>query len=509
MEDGSGKHLTRRKFLKLSLAAAALAAFSPFSARLQDQTLSSPGFIPTTGISPDIPAPPVNSTQAHAYSPSTLLAANRMTFGALPADLDWIEANGVDAFIEEQLAYNQIDDHLLDQRLQGLTSLSQSPSAQPPDAGVNVLLELQQASTLRAVYSQRQLYELMVDFWSNHFNIDNPQGSDAILKTVDDRDVVRRFAMGSFRDLLGASAHSPAMLVYLDNNTNLGGLPNENYARELMELHTIGVNGGFTEKDVIEVAHAFTGWTFKKDIAGKPIVGTFNFFLPVHDQNSKVILGQNLPPYGGEKDGEKVLDILANMPACATFISTKLARRFISDNPPDSVIQLGAAAFQKSKGDIQATLGAILHSQDFKSSSGLKMKRPFEYVVSALRVLNAETDAGVAIQSHITRMGQPLFSWSSPDGFPDLAAAWVNPGGMLARWNFAQALTGNMLNGTKVDLPSMVSETGNMVDDLAQAILAGPLLSGIVNVFTPFNGPKKLPGLAALLIASPQFQMRG
>lgn len=510
MGNGSDNRLTRRKFLKLSLAVAAMAAFSPFNVTLEHQKTWSPVSVTPTSVSPDSLVPTSNkSFEGRAYSALTLLAANRLTYGARPADLDWIEANGVDAFIEEQLAFDQIDDSPLNQRLQELSSLTQSATGQPPDARANVLLELQQAATLRAVYSQRQLYELMVDFWTNHFNIDNPLGTDAILKTIDDREVVRKFGMGNFRDLLGASAHSPAMLVYLDNNANLKGLPNENYARELMELHTIGVNAGFTEKDVIEVARAFTGWTITKELNHNPIVGTFNFLLSIHDEELKDILGHHLTPYGGEKDGEKVLDILASMPACASFISARLVRRFISDNPPDSAIQLGAAAFQKSQGDISATLGAILHSPDFKSSFGLKLKRPFEYAVSALRVLNAETDAGIPIQSYIARMGQPLFSWPLPDGYPDSAAAWVNTGGMLARWNFAQALSANTLNGTQVDLKALVSQTDNMVDALSQAILARPLPPGMAEVFKPFNDPKQLPGVIALLIASPQFQARG
>jgi uncharacterized protein (DUF1800 family) len=502
-------HLSRRKFLKLSLAAVALTAFTPFSDRLQSQRNQSTGSTATTVASLDNQVTPTPSPESRLYSPTTLLAANRLTFGAQQADLDWIEANGVDAFIEEQLAFEQIDDSQLKQRLQGFSTLAQLPGSPLPSANVNVLLELQQGTTLRAVYSQRQLYELMVDFWTNHFNIDNPLGGADILKTVDDRDVIRRFAMGNFRDLLGASAHSPAMLLFLDNTVNLKGMPNENYARELMELHTIGVNGGFTEKDVVEVARAFTGWTVADKKNDKPVVGSFEFLLSSHDEDPKDILGHHLTPYLGANDGERVLDILANLPACAEFISTRLARWFISDSPSASVIQQGAAAFQKSQGNIRATLGAILHSQEFKYSSGLKMKRPFEYVASALRVLNAESDAGVPIQSYISRIGQPLFSWSLAGGYPDSAAAWVTTGGLLARWNFAQALSANALNGTRVDLKELTSQSGNVVAGLSQAILGRPLPPGMADVVNSIPDPKRFPEAAAFLLASPQFQVRG
>jgi uncharacterized protein (DUF1800 family) len=276
-----------------------------------------------------------------------------------------------------------------------------------------------------------------------------------------------------------------------------------------MELYTIGTNGGFTEKDVADVARSFTGWTVEQTVNKKPIVGTFTYKGIFHDLSPKVILGHRLQTSQGEKDGEAVLDILAANPACAAFISTKLAQRFISDTPPDSVVNTGAAAFQNSQGDIRATLGAILHSQEFKLSLGLKVKRPFDYAVSALRVLNAETDGANAIQSFILRMGQPLFQWPYPDGYPDTAEAWVNSGSMLARWNFAKALVSNLIPGTQVVLNPLVSKNGVMVDDLSQAILFGPLSSSALDVLKTFTDQRKIAELAALLIASPSFQLRG
>jgi uncharacterized protein (DUF1800 family) len=499
----SNKQLSRRDFLKLSLVAAAAAAFRPLP-EIDIQRINQ-AFLTTPNGRGDLPSP----ITAPKYSPLTLLAANRLTFGAKSEDLAWIELHGVDAFIEEQLAFEQIDDSAVNQSLQKLTTLSQSPSASAPSSGEDVLLELQQATLLRAVNSHRQLHELMMDFWSNHFNIYFQLPSDYILKTIDDRDVVRIFGMGKFRDLLGASAHSPAMMMYLNNNTSIAKQPNENYARELMERQTIGINGGFTEKDVAEVARAFTGWTVNQTINKKPIVGIFNYVASYHDINPKIVLGHRLP-YGQEvKDGEAVLDILANAPATAPFISARLAQRFVSDNPPDSVVKLGADAFQKSQGDIRATLGAILHSQEFKASSGLKVKRPYEFAVSALRVLNAQTDGGNTIQTFIQRMGQPLFQWPYPDGFPDTAEAWINSGSMLARWSFSKALVSNLIAGTQVNLKSLVSQKGIMADDLSQAILYSSLPAAAGDVLQSFTDQRKMTELAALFLASPFFQIRG
>ena len=497
------KQLSRRDFLKLSLVVAASAAFRPLPG-IEMQRLNE-AFYPGP-TSPENLAAPIKAPQ---YSPLTLLAANRLTFGAKTADLAWIELNGVDAFIEEQLAFEKIDDSAVSQSLTKLTTLNQSATAPAPGSDLDVLGELQQATLIRAVNSQRQLYELMVDFWTNHFNIYFQLPGDYILKTIDDRDVVRANGMGKFRDLLGASAHSPAMLISLNNDTSIAKLPNEKYARELLERQTIGIDGGFTEKDVADVARAFTGWSVAQSINKKPVVGIFDYLAINHDINPKVVLGHRLPGSQEVKDGEAVLDILAGSPACAIFISSKLAQRFIADIPPDSVVKIGADAFQKSQGDIRATLGAILHSQEFKSSTGLKVKRPFEYAVSAMRVLNAKTDGGSAIHSFIQRMGQPLFMWPYPDGYPDYAEAWINSGSMLARWSFAKALVSNLINGTQVDLNSLVSAKGVMVDEMSQAILYKSLPSGALDVLQSFTDPKKMPQLAALLIASPFFQVRG
>src|SRR5262249_33774848 len=302
---------------------------------------------------------------------------------------------------------------------------AQTPAPKPTPTPKNpqmVVTELQPAKLLRAVYSDRQLYEVMVDFWENHFSIFANKDDDRYLLTAYDRETIRPFAMGRFRDLLGATAHSPAMLFYLDNWRSSvprpypatatrpagvdGGL-NENYARELMELHTLGVDGGYTQKDVQEIARCFTGWTIQKPNEQ----GLFLYRPGLHDDGEKMVLGHKILPGGGIADGERVLDMLAAHPATAKFIATKLARRFISDDPPQSVIDRAAAVFLKTDGSIRETLRAIITSPEFFSSVAYraKVRSPLEYVAAAFRATGAETDGDRPVLDLIGRMGQPLF----------------------------------------------------------------------------------------------------
>lgn len=340
----------------------------------------------------------------------------------------------------------------------------------PPRNPQMVVTELQRAKLLRAVYSERQLFEVMVDFWENHFNIFANKDDDRYLLTAFDRETVRPFAMGRFRDLLGATAHSPAMLYYLDNWRSSvarpypargdkpagvdGGL-NENYARELMELHTLGVNGGYTQKDVQEVARCFSGWTILKPNEQ----GLFLYRPGLHDDGEKVVLGHKILPGGGIADGERVLDILATHPSTARFIATKLARRFISDDPPAAIIDRAAAVFLKTDGSIRETLRAILTSPEFFSQSTYraKMRSPLEYTAAAMRALNAETDADPAVVNLIGRMGQALFGRITPDGYADRAEQWLSSGAMVARFNFASALATNRIKGTTINLPALLA----------------------------------------------------
>ncbi|HEY3340923.1 MAG TPA: DUF1800 domain-containing protein, partial [Anaerolineae bacterium] len=451
--------------------------------------------------------PPTTPEQAALRTPALdWLAANRLMFGPGASDLQHIDEIGLDNFIEEQLASSQPDDTALQARLQSLETLTMLPVDLAQAQRSNILLELQQATLLRAVYAKRQLFEVLVDFWTNHFNIYFQKNTDHYLKTVDDREVIRPHAMGKFRDILGASAHSPAMLVYLDNVTNRKVSSNENYGRELMELHTISVNGGYTQADVKEVARAFTGWTAQSAQGANP--GAFIYNPRMHDDDAKTILGQALPLHGGQQDGEHVLDLLAQHANCAQFIASKLARRFISDIPPASVISLGAEAFTRSAGDIKATLSAILHSDDFKHSSGQKLKRPLELIASALRGLDADTDGAAPLQNFLTQMGQPLFLWQSPDGYPDVSAAWSGADAVLARWNYGIVLGRNGLKGTQLNLNNLISNrSADPITGLSMRLFGAALPADVQRVLEPFASD--LPTLAALLVAAPIFQIRG
>ena len=372
--------------------------------------------------------------------------------------------------------------------------------------------ELQMSRILRAVYSERQLQEVMVDFWTNHFNVYAAKGADRWLLTSYDRDTIRPHTLGKFYDLLVADAQSPAMLFYLDNFQSVSPnaqLPqqrpgaarplqrlltmsnnpqqqtpqqtqqrrgiNENYARELMELHTLGVDGGYTQKDVQEVARCFTGWTIFQPRGGgaaaanlmgrdtRDGAGKFIFRPGVHDNGEKIVLGHKIPAGGGVKDGLMVLDIVAHHPSTAKFIATKLVRRFVSDEPPPALVDRVAQTFMKTDGDIREVLKTIFASPEFNSASAYraKVKRPFELAISAVRTLGVDTNGGPQFHQWIARMGQPLYGFQTPNGYSDVAENWVNTGALLERMNFALALVSNRIPGTRVDLSQFVSDLGS------------------------------------------------
>jgi uncharacterized protein (DUF1800 family) len=411
-----------------------------------------------------------------------------------------------------------------------------------------ITAELQASRILRAVYSEQQLQEVMVDFWTNHFNVFAGKGADRWLLTSYDRDTIRPNAMGKFSDLLLATAQSPAMLFYLDNFQSvsptaqldrlgdgaarrpaaqrsgllrlmMGGdrqarptppqdramdrysnglaqqrpdeakLPqpppnaqrqrrgiNENYARELMELHTLGVDGGYSQKDVQEVARCFTGWTIFAPRGGAATQAMMNgpradmlrenagkvFFNPrAHDDREKIVLGHRIPAGGGFKDGLTVLDILAHHPSTAKYVATKLVRHFVSDNPQPALVERVAASFTKSNGDIRETLRSIFFSPEFNSPDAYrsKVKRPFELTISAIRTLGGETNGGPQLHQWISRMGEPLYGFQTPNGYSDTLESWVNTGGLLERMNFGLALASNRIPGTRVDLNWFLSHS--------------------------------------------------
>ncbi len=377
----------------------------------------------------------------------------RVCFGVTAADLTALRDLGREKFVDTHLtgglpletgAQWQIDASEASFLSAGeLGDLSQD----------EIIRQMQALLLVRAVYSPNQLHERLVDFWSNHFNIYCRKENSVFRKPADELKVIRQHALSSFRDLLKASAHSPAMLGYLDNHINRKGTPNENYARELMELHSLGVHGGYTQQDVREVARCFTGWTIENRFLRAR--GTFRFDPSLHDDGPKTVLGHAIPAGGGIQDGERVLDILADHPSCATFISSKLCRYFLGDHAPSHVAR-SEQTFRRTKGDLREVVREILLSDDVLSGPPIA-KRPFDFVVSAIRETGAETDGGKAVQSRLAAMGQPLYQWPMPDGFPSETLAWT--GSMLARWNFALDLVAGKIQGTELQLDKQQRET--------------------------------------------------
>ena len=324
-----------------------------------------------------------------------------------------------------------------------------------------VARDLSEGKLLRAVYSNRQLDEVLADFWFNHFNVYLDKGADRYLVTEYERDVIRPRVLGKFKDLLEATAKSPAMLFYLDNWQSVGpdapqargkkgahGL-NENYGRELLELHTLGVDGGYTQSDVTEAARCFTGWTILQPQRG----GGFIFNSRVHDNGEKTVLGVRIPAGGGIRDGEAVLDLVARHPATARFISKKLATRFVADEPPASLVDRMAETFRKTGGDLRAVMKTMLEGKEFFSEGAYrtKLKSPLEMVASAVRSVNGEVDYAFPLANQVAQLGQPLYRKQEPTGYSNTSQEWLNSGGLLARMNFVLQLADNKIPGVKVD----------------------------------------------------------
>jgi uncharacterized protein (DUF1800 family) len=449
---------------------------------------------------------------------------NRIGFGARPGDVDRVRAMGLDKYIDQQLHPERVPDAAVAQRLAPLTTLRLSSrdiaeqieqpqidarkarkEGEPPtpqdQRANNVVLELSEQKVLRAVYSERQLQEVLTDFWFNHFNVDARKGPVRFMLPEYEREVIRPHVLGKFRDLLEADAKSPAMLFYLDNwmsadphgphpqapparvvrgpfgpmlmqppprtpakNSNAPKGLNENYARELMELHTLGVDGGYTQKDVTEVARCFTGWTIDKPRAG----GGFVFRPALHDEGQKVVLGKVIKAGGGQSDAEQVLDILSKHPSTARFIATKLVRRFVSDTPPPTLVDRAAKRFRDTDGDLREVMRTILTSPEFIAVdvNDAKTKTPFEFVASTLRVTDADVTDALPLVRTLQQLGMPLYQCQPPTGYKDTADAWVNTGALVDRMNFAVRLAANRVNGTSV----ASTETA---DDLALR-LGGP-----------------------------------
>jgi uncharacterized protein (DUF1800 family) len=322
-----------------------------------------------------------------------------------------------------------------------------------------VAQDLMAAKLFRAVYSNRELEEVLADFWYNHFNVFVEKGADRYLVTAYERDAIRPHVLGKFEDLLRATAQSPAMLFYLDNWESASpqspaaqrrklGL-NENYGRELLELHTLGVDGGYTQKDVTEVARCFTGWSIKQPQR----VAEFEFNPKMHDAGEKTVLGVRIPAGGGIDDGFKVLHLLAHHPSTARFISRQLAMRFVADDPPQTLVNRMADTFLRKDGDLRAVLKTMFDSPEFWSRGAYrsKMKSPLEMVASSLRALNADLDFTSGLDNQLNQLGEPLYRKLEPTGYSNSGRDWLNSAGLLARMNFSVALVNNKVPGVKVD----------------------------------------------------------
>jgi uncharacterized protein (DUF1800 family) len=414
-------------------------------------------------------------------------ALDRLAFGGKPGDVDVVMRIGVDRWIDQQLHPERIPDRAVDAQLARYQTLSMSSTQifdqfekpiierrrakknqQEIEEGIapenrprRLIAELSAQRLIRATDSERQLNEVMADFWLNHFNIFAPKGLDRVLITSYERDVIRPHMWGKFEDLLLATAKSPAMLFYLDNARSRAGAINENYAREIMELHTLGVDGGYTQQDVTELARVLTGWSIARPNEGEGFV--FRRFA--HDRGEKTVLGIHFRAGGGMEEGERMIHVLAHQPATAHHIAYKLCQRFIADEPPASAVDRVAKVFLATDGDLRRTVQAVIDSPEFWDPQHYrnKMKTPFEFAVSAIRAVGGCIDDPLPVARQLQQMGEGLYLSQPPTGYSDTAQAWSGSGELMARLNFALAVAENKLPGVRSTIP----------DPKAMALLLG------------------------------------
>ncbi len=504
--------LSRRDVLRLGAAAGALGALPGCDAAW-------------SLLGPQVdPLPDAVSLAAGRDVDPVFHLLSRATYGPRPGDVQRVTAMGTDAWIEEQLAPDTINDAPLAFRLAECELIFDEAHDLQSVEERHIRHQMERATILRAAHTRRQLHEVMTGFWTDHFSIDASKRGCRQTKPRDEREVIRAHALGTFRDLVRASALSPAMLIYLDGRENRSRTPdeapNENYARELLELHTLGVHGGYSQQDVMEAARCLTGWTLEEDSFKKMFLGASHatrdavFHRQAHDDGAKTVLDHHIPTGGGEKDLDDLLDIVCTHPSTARHIAEKLCRRLVAESPPDSIVTSTAAVFTRTNGDIKKLIRHVLRSDEFATSVGAKIKRPLRFTVGALRAVGAEVRAGRGELEALERMGHVPYAHPTPDGYPDEAAPWM--GTMLWRWNFALALGTNTLGSTKVDLAGLARRAGLDPRSASPADLA-PLFFGrtaspaerraIDAYVAGGKGPIAKEEAVALLVASPAFQV--
>jgi uncharacterized protein (DUF1800 family) len=444
---------------------------------------------------------------------------DRLCYGVSPVEARRVASIGLRAWIEEQLSADGIPEVDLRWRMRNLDVLDKDADAiDGVHKKAEVIEQLRRGTLLRQIYSRRQIFENMVEFWNDHFNISVEKGPCWGLKVVDDREVIRKHALGSFHDLLSASAHSPAMLVYLDNQTNDKRAPNENYARELLELHTLGIDGGYTHADIVELARCLTGWSVRQHFWK----GRFEFDKERHDQGNKHVLGMHIEA-GGQRELEEIITRLSNHPSTARRIATKMARRFLCDDPesehPEWVERL-VQVFVVTRGSINAMLRKLLLDGVARDPLllGKKVKRPVDFMVSSLRILGAESDGGIPLQRFLSRMGQPTFAWPMPDGPPDTASEWNS--NLAPRWKFSLRLMAELIEGTKPGtiIPDLTNDPlppSEILSQVSEYLLGYGLLGAVsndlidvVSAVQDMERRQLISAMLAGLLASPEFQYR-
>lgn len=454
-----------------------------------------------------------------------LLFLNRTSYGVKKQDYDHINQIGIEAYLEEQLNIEEIEDSIANKKLLALSILNIDRHSlySLNNSEARAYRALIKAFIIRRVHSHKQLFEKMVEFWSDHFNIPADIQAEELL--IFQREVIRKNTFGNFRTMLFAVAKHPAMLRYLDNENNIAEHPNENYARELLELHSLGVDGDYTETDVKEVARALTGWSIHDGTDDGFIFNEYE-----HDKEEKTVLGHKLPANRGIEDGLHVLNIVANHPSTARYIAYKLCLRFISDEPPESIINKLAEVYIAQKAEIKPILQALFSSKEFYASSGQKFRRPLEFFIASLRATNTEIYEYWSLEQTLQELDQLPFGWHPPDGYPDIAKKWASASGLLMRWNIASRLShassstdeyghyadlmANHKNLSKLKtVKELVAEVSKQVfgmvlseDRLEPFINFASDNAGADEPVNKFLVARKLSSLYALMLSSKEFQ---